>query len=130
MNLLKMKYLLRRLHGYATKCPLLQAYLAWEVTFFKKKKKCRAPVAHTCNPIATQEAEIRRIVVQSQPQQIVCKTLSQKTLHKKRAGGVTQGEGPEFKPQYHKEKKIHRPGVVVRVYNPSYLGEGDRKIEV
>jgi hypothetical protein len=24
----------------------------------------------------------------------------------KRAGGVAQGEGPEFKCQYHKEKKI------------------------
>jgi hypothetical protein len=29
-----------------------------------------------------------------------------KTLHKKdRSGGVAQGEGPEFKPQYHKKKK-------------------------
>jgi hypothetical protein len=33
--------------------------------------------------LATQEAEIRRITVQSQPGQIVCKTLSRKTLHKK-----------------------------------------------
>jgi hypothetical protein len=43
--------------------------------------------------IATQEAEIRRIMVQSQPRQIICKTLSRKTLHKNRAGGVVQGEG-------------------------------------
>jgi hypothetical protein len=49
--------------------------------------------------LATQEAEIRRIMVQSQPGQIVCKTLSQKTLHKNRAGGVAQDEGPEFKHQ-------------------------------
>jgi hypothetical protein len=28
-----------------------------------------------------------------------------KTLHKNKAGGVVQGEGPEFKPQYHKKKK-------------------------
>jgi hypothetical protein len=55
--------------------------------------------------LATQEAEIRRMVVQSQPGQIVHKTLSQKTLHKKRAGGVALGEGPEFKPQYYKKKK-------------------------
>jgi hypothetical protein len=27
-----------------------------------------------------------------------------KTNHQKRAGGVAQGVGPEFKPQYHKEK--------------------------
>jgi hypothetical protein len=50
----------------------------------------------------TQEAEIRKILVQSQPRQIVHKTLSQKTHHKNRADGVAQGEGPEFKPQYHK----------------------------
>jgi hypothetical protein len=28
-----------------------------------------------------------------------------KTRHKKRAGGVAQGEGYEFKPQYRKKKK-------------------------
>jgi hypothetical protein len=52
--------------------------------------------------LATQEAEISRIVVQSQSRQIVCKTLSQKKKKKsqKRAGGVAQGVGPEFKPQY------------------------------
>jgi hypothetical protein len=29
----------------------------------------------------------------------------EKTHHKKRDGGVAQGVGPEFKPQYHKKKK-------------------------
>jgi hypothetical protein len=38
--------------------------------------------------LATQEAEIRRIKVQSNPRQIVHETLSQKTLHKK--NGKTQ----------------------------------------
>jgi hypothetical protein len=28
-----------------------------------------------------------------------------KTCSQKRAGGVAQGVGPEFKPQYHKKKK-------------------------
>jgi hypothetical protein len=28
-----------------------------------------------------------------------------KSLHKTRIGGEAQDEGPEFKPQYHKEKK-------------------------
>jgi hypothetical protein len=54
---------------------------------------------------ATQEVEIRKIVVQSQPEQIVHETLSQKIRHKNRAGRVAQGEGLEFKPQYHKKKK-------------------------
>jgi hypothetical protein len=31
-----------------------------------------------------------------------------KNLHKKRAGGMAQGIGPEFKPQYHKKKKKER----------------------
>jgi hypothetical protein len=56
--------------------------------------------------LVTQEEEIRRITVQSHPRQTVCETLSQKTLHKNRAGGVVQGEGPEFKAQYRKKKKI------------------------
>jgi hypothetical protein len=55
--------------------------------------------------LATQEAEIRRIVVRSQLWQIVCEPLSWKTLHKNRAGGVARGEGPELKPQNHKKKK-------------------------
>jgi hypothetical protein len=38
--------------------------------------------------LATQEAEIRKIEVQSQPGQIVGKTLSQKNPSQKRAGGV------------------------------------------
>jgi hypothetical protein len=33
--------------------------------------------------LATQEVEIRRIAIQSQPRQIVRETLSQKTHHKK-----------------------------------------------
>jgi hypothetical protein len=54
--------------------------------------------------LATQEAEIRRITVQSQPRQIICETLSQKPITK-RNGGVAQGVGPEFKPQYSKKKE-------------------------
>jgi hypothetical protein len=55
--------------------------------------------------LATQEAETRRTAIWNQPQQIVHQTLSQKTLHKTRAGGVAQGVGTEFKPEYHKKKK-------------------------
>jgi hypothetical protein len=40
--------------------------------------------------LATQEAEIRRISVQSQPRQIVRETLSPKPLHKNWAGGVAE----------------------------------------
>jgi hypothetical protein len=57
--------------------------------------------------LATQATEIRRIGVQSKPRQIVCKTVYQKILHKNRAGGVAQGEGPEFKSQY-QNKQINK----------------------
>jgi hypothetical protein len=59
-----------------------------------------------CTPgiLATQEAEVRRIAVHSQPRQTVHKTLSQKYPTQKKklggAGGVAQSVGPEFKPQY------------------------------
>jgi hypothetical protein len=57
--------------------------------------------------LTTQEAEIRRIVVQSQPRQIVHKTLSQKQNKNpftKRTGRVAQGVGPEFKSSTAKKK--------------------------
>jgi hypothetical protein len=50
--------------------------------------------------LATQVAEIRGIEVQSQLGQIVHNTLSQKNASQKRAGGVAQDVGPEFKLQY------------------------------
>jgi hypothetical protein len=51
--------------------------------------------------LATEEAEIRRTVVQSHPRKTVHKTLSRKYPSQKRAGRVAQSEGPEFKFQYH-----------------------------
>jgi hypothetical protein len=72
--------------------------------------------------LATLEVEIKRIMVRSQSRQIVRETLSQKnkknkktkqnknkTHHRKRAGGVAQDVGPEFKAQYHTQKKGHSP---------------------
>jgi hypothetical protein len=47
-----------------------------------------------------------------------------KTPSQKRAGGVAQGVGPEFKPQYHKKKKVKWSGkyrqeqVVAKVFAP------------
>jgi hypothetical protein len=67
------------------------------------------PVAHACNWIlATQEAEIRMIVVQSRAGQIVFENQSQKThhTHTQRTGGADQGVGSEFKTQYHKKKSL------------------------
>jgi predicted P-loop ATPase len=55
--------------------------------------------------LTTQETEIRRIEVQSQPRQIVQETLARKYQLQKRGGGVAEGVGPEFKLQYHKKRK-------------------------
>jgi hypothetical protein len=63
--------------------------------------------------LATQEAEIKRIVVQTQPRQFVRpylkKSPSQKKKKKKRAGGV----GPEYKPQYCKQNTKVKKGLGV-----------------
>jgi hypothetical protein len=70
---------------------------------------------------ATQEAEIRRIMVQSQPGQTVPRPYLRKTHHKKRAGGVPHGEGPEFKLQYCKKKinnKQTRPEMYINLPKP------------
>jgi hypothetical protein len=61
--------------------------------------------------LAIQEAEIRKIVVQSQSRQIVHEILfrkKKKKLKQKKAGRVAKGVGPEFKPQYCKKKKKRR----------------------
>jgi hypothetical protein len=55
--------------------------------------------------LATQEAEISRIKVQSQPSQIVPRDpITKKNPSQKRAGRVAQGVGLEFKAQYCKKK--------------------------
>jgi hypothetical protein len=56
--------------------------------------------------LATQETEIRRITVQSQPRanSLPDPILEKKKNYKKRVGEVTQSVGLEFKPQYHKKK--------------------------
>jgi hypothetical protein len=62
--------------------------------------------------LATWEAEIRRITVQSHSKQIVHKTPVSKTTRAKWTGGVTQAiedlfckHSPEFKSQSHQKKK-------------------------
>jgi hypothetical protein len=54
--------------------------------------------------LAIQEAEIRRIEVQSQLRQTVCPAILKKNPSQKRSGGVAQGIGPEFKLQYCKKQ--------------------------
>jgi hypothetical protein len=52
--------------------------------------------------LATEEAEIRRNMVQNQPGKLFTRPYLEKTHHKnKRADGMAQGVGPEFKSRYH-----------------------------
>jgi hypothetical protein len=61
-------------------------------------------------------------MVQSQPRQIVRKTLSQKNPSQKRAGGVAQGVGSEFNTQYHQKKKKGRKEKEITSKTPGVRG--------
>jgi hypothetical protein len=69
-------------------------------------------VAHACNPSytgGTDQEDQSLKPAQTRPYL----TKKKKKLHKKkrknRAGGVVQGESPEFKLQYCKKKKKYKP---------------------
>jgi hypothetical protein len=74
-------------------------------------------VAHACNPSypggGDQEDHSSKPTQGNSSQTLSQKTKQQqKTLSQKNcAGGVAEGEGPEFKPQYQKKKK----GSIVKV---------------
>jgi hypothetical protein len=57
--------------------------------------------------LATQKGEVRRITFEVNPGKSFESPYLEKNLHK-RAGGVAQVAGPEFKPQYCKKKKRRR----------------------
>jgi hypothetical protein len=61
--------------------------------------------------LATQQVEIKRMMVQSQPGQRVRKTLPQNNPSQKRAGGAAQGVGPVFKPEYCKKKRKEKKDI-------------------
>jgi hypothetical protein len=73
--------------------------------------------------LATQEAEIRRIKVQSQPKQIVLKILSPKYPSKK---GLVRPWVQDPVPQQQQKKKL---GLVLGTHacTPSYSGGRDKK---
>jgi hypothetical protein len=72
----------------------------WKIAKIQKKKnralKSSYSLGWWLTPVilATQWVEVRRIMVQSQPRQIVRETILKKNLSQKRAGGVAQGVGP------------------------------------
>jgi hypothetical protein len=54
--------------------------------------------------LATQEEEIKDRSLKPDPAHSSERPYLEKTQHKNRAGGVAQGEDPEFQPRYLKKK--------------------------
>jgi hypothetical protein len=64
-----------------------------------------AQVAHTCNPSYSEGRDQEDHGFKSARASSSQDPISKNPITKNWAGGVAQGEGPEFKPQYHKKKK-------------------------
>jgi hypothetical protein len=60
----------------------------------------RVLVAHTCHPSYSRGRDQEDPGLKPAWANSSQHPLSKKTYHKKRTGGVVQGVGPEFKPQY------------------------------
>jgi hypothetical protein len=70
-------------------------------------------VAHACNPSYSGGRDQEDHGLKPARAKSSVRPYLKKTLHRKGAGGMAQGVGPEFKPQYHKKKKkLH-----IYVYN-------------
>jgi hypothetical protein len=68
--------------------------------------KSQAPVAHFCNPSYSGGRGLQDQVSKSvRTNRSRDPMAGGEALHKKRAGGVAQGLGLKFKPEYHKKKK-------------------------
>jgi hypothetical protein len=68
-----------------------------------KIKPSQVPVAHACNPSYSVGRDQQDCGLKPAWANSLRDPISKKP-NTKRAGGVAQGEGPEFKPQYHKKK--------------------------
>jgi hypothetical protein len=93
---------------------------------FKTSDLSRVLVAHACNPSYSGGRDQEDGGLKPAQANSLQDPISKIPITK-RAGGVAQGEGPEFKPQYHKKKKKFRfrpcywwP--VTHSCNLSYLG--------
>jgi hypothetical protein len=85
----------------------LSEYKIGYVPLGQKVHLRQVPVAHACNPSYPRSRDRDQEDCGSKPAWASSSQnlISKKPVIKKRAGGVAQGAGPEFKPQYHKKKK-------------------------
>jgi hypothetical protein len=80
---------------------------------------CQVPVAHACYPSYSGGRDQEDRGWKPAQANSSLRPYLGKTFHKNRAGGVAQGEGSEFKPQYQKKKKKKKC--------PSYCREGNTR---
>jgi hypothetical protein len=65
-------------------------------------------VAHACNPSYSRGNRLEGSRFKASRGKQFTRPYLEKNHHKKGAGGVAQGVGPEFKPQYHKKTKQNK----------------------
>jgi hypothetical protein len=86
--------------------------------------KCQgqAPVAHACNPSYSSGRDQEDCGLKpAQANSLQDPILRGKKKSQNRAGGVTQGVGPEFKPQYWKKKRKENVYPYFEICSVSYL---------
>jgi hypothetical protein len=85
------------------RCPSTEQWIKKKKVVYLKMTSSWALVAHNCNPSYSgsrdQEDQGSKSARQIVPQDSILKNPS-----KNKAGGVAQGEGPEFKPQSRKKQ--------------------------
>jgi hypothetical protein len=95
-------------------------------TIFRNWRMGRVQVAHACNP--SNSGSRHQEDCGSKPAQAnSSQPYLEKNPSQKRAGGVAQGVGPEFKPQYSKNKNKTKPNPGVwRIVLPNKVPSGPR----
>jgi hypothetical protein len=81
--------------------------------YILEKKKNQAPVAHTCNPSYSGGRDQEDLGSKPAPGKSFERPYLKKNPSQKRAGGMAQGVGPEFKPRCQKKKKNRRVNQVL-----------------
>jgi hypothetical protein len=99
--------LLHRLYPSHTASPVFPRALAFggDSKGRTQEGTSRISVAHACNPSYSGGRNQEDQGLKSTPANSSQDPISKKPNHRKRAGGVAQGEGPEFKPKYRGKKK-------------------------
>jgi hypothetical protein len=74
-------------------------------TPFKERPESQVPVVHACNCSYSGGRDQEHCGSKPARANSSQDPIVKRNPSRKRAGGVAQGEGPEFEPQYHKKKK-------------------------